>query len=109
MGKAFNSDGNGRQEIICDDLDSSDELFRCHLPREHLSGNMENRWAIISEGLKTADLSEVNITESLWKSVLITSGNVQPVVTVALESLGFNRTSLGLQSLKSFTRLYGIS
>lgn len=109
VGKAFNGDCNGRQEIICDDLDSSDELFRCNLPREHLRWKMENRWAIISEGMKMADLSVVNITKSLWKFILIVSGNLQPVAMVALESLDFNRTSLGLQSLKSLTRLCDIS
>lgn len=109
MGKAFNGDCNGRQEIICDDLDSLDELCGCNLPREHLRWKMENRWAIISEGMKMADLSEVNITKSLWKFVLIVSGNVQPGAMVAPESLGFNRTSLGLQSLKRFTRLCDIS
>lgn len=109
MAKAFHGDCNGRQEIICDDLDPSDELFRCNLPREHLRWKMENRWAIISEGMKMADLSKVNITKSLWKIVLIISGNIQPGAMVALESLGFNRTSLNLQSVKSFTRLCDIS
>lgn len=70
---------------------------------------MENRWAIISEGMKMADLSKVNITKSLWKIVLIISGNIQPGAMVALESLDFNRTSLNLQSVKSFTRLCDIS
>lgn len=108
MAKAFHGDCNGRQEIICDDLDPSDELFS-NLPREHLRWKMENRWAIISEGMKMADLSKVNITKSLWKIVLIISGNIQPGAMVALESLGFNRTSLNLQSVKSFTRLCDIS
>lgn len=64
VGEVFNCDCNGRQEIICDDLDSSDEFFRCNLPRGHLRWKMENGWPITSEGVKMADLSEL-ITGSL--------------------------------------------
>ena len=74
VGEGFNCDYNGRQEIICDDLDSSDEFFRCNLPRGHLRWNMENGRPITSEGVKMADLSQVS-TETLQQFVLIKSGN----------------------------------
>lgn len=48
MGEGFNSDCNGRQEIICENLDSSDDFLRCNLPRGHLRWKMENDWPIIS-------------------------------------------------------------
>lgn len=78
MGKALNSDCSDRQEIICDHLDPSDEFFGCNLLRGYIRWKMENRWAVISEGMEMPDLSEANITKSLWKFILIISGNLQP-------------------------------
>ena len=43
MGEAFNSDRNGRQKIIYNDLDSSDEFLKCNLPRGYL------RWKVQKE------------------------------------------------------------
>ena len=64
VGEAFNCDRNGRQELICGGLGSSDEFFRCNLPRGHLRWKVENGGPITSEGVRMADLSEV-LTDSL--------------------------------------------